>query len=262
MILNYPAGAGGKFIGNCLFLFDQVAHWHNVQGQQATVDYFQKNLLNEDPLWTNRELNNQWNINFFSRCYPRNNNLTCAEFNALVDQHSSDYFKQCWNQKSSIVDFWCKPTLPEFWQQAKTVTIVLDDIEIYKNLVLSKLYRIDRQQNKIISILDSPQVATHDNKKNVEMFNNPYEFDLTDLDDFFETNVKQKPWLLPWFDKPQGADQFTICISELVDCKTFIYKFQWFEDLYQQKIPTKYLVQMHNIWSIANERQQRQFSYS
>lgn len=262
MILQYPAGAGGKFVGNCLFLFDKIAHWHGIKDQYTTVEYFKKNLLNQDPLWTNRELNHRWNINFFSRCYTRNNDLRCVEFNQLVKEQASFYFQQCWNQQYTIVDCWHKPSLPDFWQKANSVTIVLDNLEIYKNLMFSKLYKIDKHKNKIISILDSPQVATEENKKNVEMFNNPYEFDLIDLDDFFETNVKQKPWLLPWFDKPLGADQFTIGISELVDCRTFIYKFQWFEDLYKQKIPTKYLEQMHNIWSIANERQQKQFSYS
>jgi hypothetical protein len=260
MILNYPAGAGGKFIGNCLFLFDKVAHWHNIHGQQETVDYFQKNMSKPDLLWTSRELNHYWDINFFSRCYPRNNNLTSIEFNQLVDRHSSSYFKQCWNQHSVIVDFWCKPVFPEFWQKTHSITIVLDDIEIYKNLVLSKLYKIDWQKNTITSILDSPMVSTNDNKKNVQLYNNEYEFELIDLDTFFETNVKQKPWLNPWLDSPIRNDQFTIQISELINCKAFVDKFQWFEELYQQKISTKYLVQMHDIWSRANEQQQKQLS--
>lgn len=263
MILNYPCGAGGKFIGNCLFLFDQVAHWHNVQGQQAMVDYFKKNILNKDPLWTNRELNNWWDLNFFSRCHPRNNNLARAEFNQLIDQNSSYYFKQCWNQKSVVLDFWHKPTLPEFWRQANSVTIVLDDIEIYKNLMLIKLYKIDRQRNVIVSILDSPLVSTSNNKKNAQLYNNDYEFELTDLNTFFDTNVKQQPWLNPWLsDYPTERNQFTICISELIDCNKFRNKFQWFEDLYQQKIPTKYITQMHDAWSTANEQQQKQFNCS
>jgi hypothetical protein len=260
MILNYPAGAGGKFIGNCLFLFDKIAHWHGNKDQQETVNYFKQTILTDDPLWTNKELNNRWDITFFSRCYPRNNDLTEIKFNELIDLNASDYFHECWINKFDILDFWCKPVFPEFWKNANSATIVLDDIEIYKNLALSKLYKIDQQRELIISILDSPDVATIDNKNNVQIFNNTYEFPLENLDTFFETKVKNKPWLSPWFDTPLGNNKFTIPISELVNHNAFINKFQWFEDHYKQKIPRKYLTELHSTWSKANEQQQQKFN--
>ena len=261
MILNYPAGSGGKFIGNCLFLFDKVAHWHGIDGQQATVDYFKETILGPDPSWLHKELNNNWNITFFSRCYPRNNSISTEEFNKLVDTNASDYFRTCWDDSLDIVDFWCKPVFPKFWKNANSVTIVLDDIEIYKNLALSKLYRIDHNKQTIISLLDAPgELATDDNKVHAQLFKNAYEFPLENLDTFFETNVKLKPWLNPWLDNPLGNDKFTIKISELVNHNAFVQKFQWFEDYYKQKIPVRYITELHNIWSAANEQQQKYFN--
>jgi hypothetical protein len=264
MILNYPAGSGGKFIGNCLFLFDKVAHWYGgMHKQQDTVDFFKKTILDSGRLWLHKELNNNWNISFFSRCYPRNNAISSSKFNELVNANASDYFHDCWNNNLDIVDFWCKPVFPEFWKNANSVTVVLDDMEIYKNLTLSKLYKIDRNKETIISLLDVPDgLATDDNKANAQFFKNEYEFPLDNLDSFFETNVKLKPWLNPWLDNSLGNNKFTIKISELVNHDAFVQKFQWFEDYYKQKIPVRYITELHNTWSVANEQQQEYFNSS
>lgn len=261
MILNYPAGSGGKFIGNCLFLFDSVAHWHNIQGADQTVEYFRQTILRKEESWLTRELNDRWDITFFSRCYPRNNNLTTQEFNTLVDANASEYFFDCWQRDLTILDFWCKPKFPAFWQSANSVSIIIDDIEIYKKLALSKLYKI--KNDTIISLLDAPtEIATDENKKNAALFNNQYEFPLTDLDEFFDQHVKPKPWLEPWIGFTGNPDRFNIKISELVDCNKFIEKFQWFEDHFKQSIPRNYIITMHDIWSQANERQQKYFNSS
>jgi len=261
MILNYPAGSGGKFIGNCLFLFDSVAHWHGITGADQTVEYFKQTILGNSESWLSRELNNRWDITFFSRCYPRNNNLTTDEFNQLVGAHASEYFFTCWDNKSIIVDFWCKPKFPAFWNNTQSVTIVLDDIEIYKKLALSKLYKI--KDGTIISLLDTPtEIATEENKKNASIFNNQYKFPLSDLDTFFDQYVKPKPWLEPWIGFEGDPDKFNIKISELVSREKFVEKFSYFEDLFKQSIPHNHVRNMHDIWSQANERQQKYFSSS
>jgi hypothetical protein len=140
---------------------------------------------------------------------------------------------------------------------------VLDDIDIYKNLALSKLYKIDHNKQTIISLLDVPgELATDDNKTHAQLFKNEYEFPLENLDTFFETNVKLKPWLSQWFDNPLGDDKFTIKISELVNHDAFVQKFQWFEDYYKQKIPVRYITELHDAWSAANEQQQKYFNSS
>jgi hypothetical protein len=250
VIVKFPCGSGGKFLSNCLFLFDRVAHWHQ---QQNTVNYFKQTMLNtQQPSWLKRELNHQWNLNFFSRSYQRNNDLSCKEFNQLVDEQASEYFRHCWSQGLDIVDHWAKPQLPAFWQSAKTVTIDIDDMASYEQLVMSKLYAVEG--DSIVSLLDTPaSVSTPDNVKYAKQYKNRWQFPLMDLHEFFETEVKLQPWLAPWLNYSIPQEEFVIKLSELLDQTKFINKFEYFEDLYKQRIPREQLIEMHNIWSQANE---------
>ena len=260
MIVKYPGGAGGKFVTSCLFLFDKVAHWHGIKDHRVIVDYFKNSMLDTTEDWINREINHRWNLNFFSRSHDRNNNLTEQEFNNLVDNNGSGYFKECWNNGLDILDYWSKPTLPKFWKNAKSFSLVIDDNEIYKNLVMTKLYKIDYERNVIISLLDDHRNIKRDkHKQHAELFNNQFEFPLTDINEFFEDVVKKKSWAVGWDNFTPINDEFTIKISELVNHNAFVQKFQWFEDYYKQKIPVKYLTELHNAWSKANEQQQRYF---
>ena len=253
-VIKFPCGAGGKFLSNCLFLFDKIAHWHGIQGQENIVEYFRQTMLNNNQTsWLKRELNHQWNLNFFSRSYQRNNNLNTKEFNQLTDQQGSEYFKECWNKKLIIVDHWGKPLLPKFWNHARSITIDIDDESIYENLVMKKLYTV--RQDKIISLLDAPaELGTPDNVIYAKQFQNQFEFPLVDLHEFFETQVKQQPWLKPWVNYDIPHDEFVIKISELVNETAFINKFEFIEDIYKQKIPKKYLINMHAIWRQANDQ--------
>jgi hypothetical protein len=261
MIVKYPGGSGGKFVTTCLFLFNKVAHWHGITDQQATVDYFKNSMLDTKESWINREINHRWNLNFFSRSQNRNNNLTEEEFNKLTNDNGSEYFKECWKGGLDIVDYWSKPNLPKFWENAKSFSLVIDDNEIYKNLVVSKLFKIDYKRNVIISLLDDHRnIKRNEHRKHAESFNNQFEFPLIDIDDFFESVVKKKSWAVGWNNFTPDSNEFTIKISELVNHDTFIQKFQWFEDYYKQKIPVKYITELHSTWSKANEQQQQKFN--
>lgn len=251
-IVKFPCGGGGKFLSNCLFLFDKVAHWHNIQGKQATVDYFKQTMLAEGT-WLKRELNHRWGTSFFSRSYERNNNISADEFNKQIDTTANDYFKTCWDNRLDIVDHWAKPYNPAFWNNAKKINIVIDDYDLYKKLTINKLYRI--QDDKIISLLDSPaEVGTTDNLKYLQQFNNQYEFIFTNIDDFFTNHVEKLPWLSPWLAHPILDNELSITNSELIDYSKFSQKFEAIEDLYQEQIPRIYLKELHNTWRYANDQ--------
>ena len=56
LIVKYPCGSGGKFVINCLFLFDNIAHWHGIQGQENVIEYFRQTILNTNqPNWLKKE---------------------------------------------------------------------------------------------------------------------------------------------------------------------------------------------------------------
>ena len=253
-IVKFPCAAGGKFLSNCLFLFDNVAHWHNTNGKQETVDYFQKTILQNKP-WLKKELNHNWGINFFSRSYERNNDASVETFNNEVVATSTDYFNECWNKGLTIVDHWGKPYNPKFWEQAKKINIIIDDYDNYKKLVFKKLYQI--KGDKIISLLDIPKTcATSDNLTYTQQYNNQYEFPLTTIDDFFETHVKNLPWLSPWTEECVHlltADEITIKFSDLLDYNKFQKRFKEIEELFKEDIPRNFLKELHSIWTTANE---------
>lgn len=253
LIVKFPAGSGGKFLLNCLFLFDRVPHWHGNFDQQQTVEYFRSTILDKEKSWLKKELNHKWNLNFFSRTYLRNNDLTCDQFDKLVFENASEYFHQCWNQHMVIGDHWAKPQLPKFWQHALGITIKIDDWQLYKNLIYKKLYRIDKDH--IISLLDSPsELATESNFQNAQQFNNQYHFDRIDPDEFFELEIKKQPWLHPWLTYDYTLEKNVIGLSELINKEKFLQKFDDFENIFKQKISKKYLIDMHDIWSCANEQ--------
>jgi hypothetical protein len=253
LVVKFPAGAGGKFLLNCLFLFDKVPHWHGTFDQQQTVEYFRHTILDKEKSWLKKELNQKWNLNFFSRTYLRDNNLTCQQFDQLVAQNASEYFRQCWDQCLMIGDHWAKPQLPEFWQQALAVTIKIDDWELYKSLIYKKLYRIEKDH--IISLLDCPsELATESNFSHAKHFDNQYKFDRIDIDEFFELEIKKQPWLSPWLAHDYSLEKNIIDLSELINKEKFLQKFTTFENIFKQQIPKKYLIEMHDIWSTANEQ--------
>lgn len=255
-IVKFPCAAGGKFLSNCLFLFDQVAHWHNVEGKQETVDYFNKTISQNIP-WLKKELNHIWNINFFSRSYGRNNNATVETFNSEVTENASDYFHTSWNKGKTIIDHWGKPYNPIFWGNAKKITIIIDDYDRYKKLVMKKLFRIDGDQ--IISLLDIPETsATLDNLTYTQQYNNQYQFPLMPIDEFFETHVEQLPWLNPWlYDSVNilTANEITINLSEILDYNKFVKKFKIIEEMFSETIPKHYLKDLHTTWTTANDIQ-------
>ena len=249
-IVQYPCGAGGKFLISCLMLIDKIAPWNKLEHAQQ-VNYFQTRL-ESNISWVQKEIGHPWGISFFSRTYNRNNNLSNEEFNSLVDTHASEYFNDCWSSRLVIVDHWHKPLLPSFWQQAHSVKIIVDDFELYEHLVMSKIYNVTK--NKIISLLDAP--VAHGGLLNAQdsvvKFQNQYEFICDDPHEFFETEVKEKPWLSPWLNY-QCDDPFYFKLSELADQEKFIKKFRYFEDLYQQHIPYNELIDLHKCWINASK---------
>jgi len=255
-VVKYPCGAGGKFLANCLFLFDQVAHWDSITGKQETVDYFQKTILQNKP-WLKKELNHKWGINFFSRSYERNNDASVETFNNEVVATSTDYFNECWNKGLTIVDHWGKPYNPSFWEKAKKINIIIDDYDRYKKLVMTKLFKVEGDQ--IISLLDIPQTcATSDNLAYTQKYNNQYQFPLMSTNEFFETHVEKLPWLDPWlYDSVNilTAKEITFKLSEILDYNKFIKKFKEIEDLFSETISKNYLKDLHTAWTTANENQ-------
>jgi hypothetical protein len=248
IIAQYPCGAGGKFICVLLFLFDQVQHWYGIDNPYQQCDFF-KNTLEQNVLWLSKELNHSWGLDFFSRSYLRNNDLSSKQFNSLVQKHQSTGFKQAWENKKIIVDHWHKPVLPNFWSQALSVGIEIDDFEIYKKLILKKIYRVDQNNKIIISLLDDPtQQVTDSNIKNLNTYKNDYVFHYDNLDKWLQEHLSTKPWYLPWVQPFESKFTWKFGVSDLVDYKKILKRLEPVEDRFQQKLDRSLIKNFHDCW--------------
>lgn len=246
MILRYPAGAGGKFIAALLFMFDNVEHWYKINDPRQQLKFYQDTLAQDLP-WLDKELNQDWGLDFFGRSYERNNNLSTHDFNQQVQQHGSEHFKQSWHQGKIIVDHWHKPWLPEFWSQENNITIVPDDFDLLHSLIKKKLFKIDTQTQTVTSIMDAPMHGSDKNRLHALQFQNLYQFKYNDLDKDLHEYLMTKPWYAPWTQQ-QPCGTWTINLSDLMSLDQIIKHLEPFEDLYKQKLDRSLIKEFHQCW--------------
>jgi hypothetical protein len=248
-IIQYPSGAGGKLIAAFLFLFDKVEHWYGITDPKEQLIFYQ-NCLGQDRAWIDKELNQDWQLDFFSRSYTRNNTLTSAEFNQLADDQGSQHFKNTWNRGSTVVDLWYKPCMPAWWINANTVVINPDDYEMLKKLLLKKIIDIDYSKKKATSLVDDPRlVGANNNKANVLKYQNAYEFYYDDLDTWLKEFLMTKPWYSSWKQpNVQITGTWVLQLSDLMHFDKITPMIESMEEYYKQKLDRNLLRQFHNCW--------------
>jgi hypothetical protein len=185
LILQYRPGAGGKFLCACLMTLDCVAHWDPrvERGDMSYQDWVRTQWIpSQQSKWIAFEPIHSWDNTFFSRTFPRGNNFNLNEFNQLVNQHSSDYFKEVWASDKLILDFLNKSTFPIWWEDANHVKLdATTHCSIHRQFLLNKIYPWDPVSGIGTVMMDKPLV---ENKyQNAKVFNNTYEFGPFDSED-------------------------------------------------------------------------------
>lgn len=256
LLTRYPNGAGGKFILTSLCQFDAVAHWDAEvdQKQREYLDWFSSIWPDQLNQWVTFEPNQPWELNFYSRRWFRNNNLTCKEFNQHVDRDANSYFHQQWQQKHIITDHWHKTTVPDFFQKARWIELLLpcQDLETYKKLVRNKLYLWQEDSQTVISTMDHPDYAWDEKtRKNSIAYQNQYE--LTDhdtYDDFFYNWLLEQHWVKPFVNqKPDPQAIASIELGQLIDVDGYIALMKQLSDYFGESgLNTDQLKHMHTIW--------------
>ncbi len=178
LILQYRPGAGGKFLLSCLQTIDKVAHWdprveHKEMSFTAWVDQ-QWTQCGSDK-WIAYEPMHTWDSTFFSRTYPRGNNISINEYNRLMNKHANPYLKEVLSGDKLILDYVCKATLPVWWTTSTILKLDAPiDCDVYKRFLLGKIYPYNSKSKKGTVMLDKP---LSDNKyQNAKLYNNQYEF--------------------------------------------------------------------------------------
>jgi hypothetical protein len=178
VILRYRPGTGGKFLCACLMTIDKIAHWdarveHKEITFQAWVDTQWRQP--EQSKWIAYEPLHDWHTTFFSRTFPRGNNISLDEYNRAMNAGASPYLKQLWAGDKLILDFVNKETFPAWWQESYHITLDAEpNCPTHKKFLLSKIYPYNTETKMGTSMMDKP---LDENKyQNARVFANPYEF--------------------------------------------------------------------------------------
>ena len=179
VIAQYRPGTGGKFLAACLMTIDRIAHWDqrvennsisyidwvNEQWQQSTTDK-----------WIAYEPLHDWNTRFFSRTFPRGNDISIDDYNIGMNTDASEYLRHLWtNTDKLILDFINKETLPAWWKDASIVKLDTHrGCTLHKKFLLSKLYPWNKQTKIGTNMMDAP--LQENKSKNASVYQNQYEF--------------------------------------------------------------------------------------
>ena len=250
-IFNYPTGAGGKVLTTYFSQFKKMAHWSE-QSLTLTesIAWYINSLPGKDELWPMKEIDTPWKLPNISRSWPRGGDTTEAEFNQLVPKIKNEYFHRAWEQGLIIPDFWHKTKHPAWWSQANCIGIYIDDIDLYKKLLFSKLFEF--KNNTVTDILQRPDTGDQERRKCKEQFKNAWCWEnVSSIDEFFEATISQFPWYTGWdfTAEPQAP---TITVTELFDVdKVYNFLLQ-FEEQYEQKIDRDFVKSIHHAWVTAS----------
>lgn len=252
MILNYPLGAGGKFLAACFFQFNKLAHW---AGKDLTIDqtvqWYKDSLPGRsDDVWSTKEIDTPWVLPA-SRAWPRGETLTEHEFNSQMLNSYNDYFQQSWTQGKHILDFWHKSKQPLWWTNAQWITVYVDDEQLYKKLLFSKLFEYNVETKTVVSRDQQPTVGRQVNQANKSIFNNQWIWENVDnLEDFFNYEIKNMPWYQNW-DFTYCPTTTYITLTELFDADK-VYQFLLnFEEQMGQRVNKNYVEHIHAHWHKA-----------
>lgn len=256
IIVRYPNGAGGKFLTTCLFLFDKVAHWsQEVQDNKISHwQWFSNTWPSNISQWSIVEPNHPWDTNFFSRRFERGNDIGCDQYNQLVQQQASDYFFRCWNQGLKIVDHFHKKRKPEFQKKSLVVEIYLptsQDIDLYKQLIKSKLWLWDENSKTAISTLDHPDFSHNQSTRlhRLQYQNETVISGYQSFDQLFEQRLSKEGFVAPFLGAdPDPSALVSISLSELVDYEQLVPYLQKLEGYFQQQLDYKLVYDMHCLW--------------
>jgi len=145
-----------------------------------------------------------------------------------------------------IPDFWHKTARPAWWTQAQFVSIYVDDMDLYKKLMFSKLFEF--KNSTVICHDQRPDIGRPMNQGQKKIFQNQWLWEnVNSIDEFYNKQVPKFPWHQSWnFNQVPAGDY--IALSELFD-SNLVYKFMLtFEERFNQTVSKNYINSIHQIW--------------
>jgi hypothetical protein len=162
IILQFRPGSGGKMLLLCLMTIEAIAHWDpEVEfGHKTHTETLSKYWRGSNPkTWLTTEPLVHWHSKFYSRSYPRGDDIELGQYNHLMNLHADDYFKRCWDKNKIILDFSHKSHIPSWHNGSMFLKLdVKRDDASYKKILLSKLFPYDQNTGFGFCLPDDPKI--------------------------------------------------------------------------------------------------------
>jgi hypothetical protein len=247
ILINYPPGAGGKFIAACLMLFGTVAHWSKKNMEPAqTVNWYKQSLPIDNEVWFQKEIDTPWVLPA-SRLWPRGANLSKDEFWEKFNNQVDPWFSQCYNNNKFIVDFWHKQQHPEWWSKPTWINLIIDDVDLYKDLLFSKVFNYNQSAQTVSWVSQRPELGRSTTLFYKSVYQNQWHWDnVKSRDEFYNNVIANIPGFNWDFDNVNLENH--IKISDLFDVdrvENFLLKF---ETLLGSKLDQASFRKLHAHW--------------
>lgn len=249
MIMHYPQAAGGKFLATCFMMFDNVINWKGQDSTPEELVTWYKNSLPNTETWYATEIDTPWVIPA-SRLWPRGEELSSLDFWEAFTP--TDWFTQNWNQKKFIVDFWHKPTKPLWWANALWINITIDDNELYKKILFTKVFEYNKEERSIVWTSQLPSLGRPEAVKNKAKYQNQWKWDNVDDLDHFYNNIVLQHECFQW-SYPDASDK-SIALSELFDVDKVVNFLLQFENKLLNNLNVSCVKQIHKHWISATNK--------
>jgi len=253
-IIKYPPAAGGKFLACCFMLFDNVAHWSTKsKTQEETVNWYKTSLPSNKEIWFKKEIDTPWVLPA-SRLWPRGSDLSESEFWKKFNDNVDPWFQYCYDQDKFIVDFWHKQKRPTWWPHALWVNIVVNDIDLYKDLLFSKVFYFDQETKTVTWLSQAPGLGRPATLLGKSIFQNQWQWtDIESRDQFYNDVIVK----IPGFDWDFSVVDLEnhILLTELFDVdklETFLLKF---ENVFDSRLDTDRFRELHQSWVSVTKQQ-------
>lgn len=230
LLVQYAPGSAGKFLISLLMSSKDVAHFDPTINQNKTIDnctsYIKEHFTSQIGDWLKYEPRNidAWNLHFVSTKYSRGHDMSYNQFIDTAQQEASPYFWEQVNNEKIIVTPWHKAYVPDFYKDAKIVTILIDkkSEKWFHRALWTKLYGID--DGKIHLKMNDPEFNPP-MQQYFAKFNNP-----THSDEHFFSFVKREI-LKDQFKKEYTDSNFSsssnnqafINLSDLLDTESCVH---------------------------------------
>lgn len=249
VIVQYRPGSGGKFLSAALMTIDKIAHWDpRVEYNQISYqDWVNEQWQHQQSdRWIAYEPLHKWDIRFFSRTWPRGENLSVEQYNDLL-VNSSQYFKDVWHSGKLVLDFLNKAYVPEWWRDSCILRLDAKiNCPIHRQLLLSKIYPFDSNTRIGTFMMDHP--LPENPSPNARIYNNQYEFGpFVDQDAWYEYIWKEDFRLNFKMQDP------TMLLNDLLDFETLERYIQQISTNLNSSYNSDNLKYVWNVWIRKHE---------